>query len=111
MIKILKNIAGKIKSSPYIEGNTTQVNLFLLLLIISFFTVGADLSKEMASEKGEVEFFAAVLDESVSTDSFAYLDHLKSDAPLLGCLQTDLIQYFSCEFISLANGRSPPELS
>jgi len=60
------------------------VNSILLLLLISYFVVGADLSKEIARERGEFKFFTAILSESNTVDSFAYLDFMLIDPPVIG---------------------------
>jgi hypothetical protein len=79
-----KNITEKISSSPIISGNSPNVNTILLLLLVSYFIVGADLSKEMARERGEFKFFAGILTESNTVDSFAYLDFMLIDPPVVG---------------------------
>lgn len=84
MIDFIKNITGKIKSSPLISWNSPKINSLLLLLLISYFVVGADLSKEIARERGEFKFFTAIISNSNTVDTFAYLDFMLIDPPVIG---------------------------
>lgn len=108
MIDFIKNITGKIKSSPLISGNSPKMNTLLLLLLISYFVVGADLSKEIARERGEFKFFTAILSGSNTVDTFAYLDFMLIDPPVIG----EVIQiHFSppiSEVIEPYSSRAPP---
>ena len=84
LVKLCRNIAEKINSSPIVSGNSPNVNTILLLLFVSYFVVGADLSKEMARERGEFKFFSGILTESNTVDTFAYLDLMHIDPPVIG---------------------------
>ena len=109
MLKSLKNIAGKLKSSPVFSENSPKVNTFLLLLLISYFVVGADLSKEIARERGEFKFFAAVLTESNTVDTFAYLDFMAVDLPLIGEIVHTLFIPPTSDVVELHRSRAPPQ--
>ncbi len=84
MIRLFRNISKSLSSSPLISWNSPNVNTILFLLLVSYFIVGADLSKEIASERGEFKFFAGILTESNTVDSFAYLDFMLIDPPVIG---------------------------
>ncbi len=84
MINFFKNIIGKIKTSPFNSENSRTVNSILFLLFVSYFIVGADLSKEIARERGEFKFFAGILTNSNTVDTFAYLDFLTVNPPVVG---------------------------
>ena len=105
----IKNISEKIKSSPLISGNSPNVNAILLLLFAAYFIVGADLSKEIARERGEFKFFQGILTESNPIDSFEYLDFLIAAQPVIG--EVGLVHFIppKNDVTELYSGRAPPE--
>jgi hypothetical protein len=108
LLKSLKNIAGKFKSSPVFSENSPKVNTFLFLLIVSYFVVGADLSKEIARERGEFKFFAAILTQSNTVDTFSYLDYLLVDPPIIGEVINLLFIPPTGDITELHRSRAPP---
>lgn len=102
-----QNTWQKIKTTLVPADLSPAVKAILVLFYISIFTVGIDLSKDMA--KGEFEFFEGVLTESNTVDTFAYLDHLVFDPPLIGvALHTQYIPPAS-DVVELNRSRAPPE--
>lgn len=88
---------------PEIPGS---VKVILILFYLSTFTVGIDLSKDMA--KGEFEFFEGVLTGSVTIDTFAYLDFLVIDPPIIGeIIKLNFIPP-SSDVVEVYRGRAPP---
>lgn len=108
LVKLYKNITGKISSSPIISGNSSNVNTILILLLVSYFVVGADLSKEMARERGEFKFFAGILTESNTVDTFAYLDFMLIDPPVIGEVFYIHFNPPISEVVELNRSRAPP---
>ena len=108
MIRLIKNISGRIKSSRFFNENSSAVDAILVLFFISFFVVGADLTKELA--KGEFVFFACILTETQTTDAAAILDSLKIDPPVIGVI--NIISFFppKSDVSEIYRGRAPPEL-
>lgn len=106
MITSVRNIAGKIKATPLFNKNSRPVDWILVLLFVSFFVVGADLTKEMA--KGEFVFFACILTESQTIDTFAVYDALKFDPPVLGVVS--VLGYIppKSDVSEIYRGRAPP---
>lgn len=100
----------KLKTSSVFAENSSTVNSILLLFFISYFIVGADLSKEIARERGEFKFFAGILTQSNTVDIFSYLDFLITDPPVIGELQLINIIPSVNNVEELYSGRSPPTL-
>lgn len=100
----------KLKSSPVFAENSSSVNSILLLFFISYFIVGADLSKEIARERGEFKFFASILTQSNTVDTFSYLDFLITDPPVIGEIQLINIISSVSNVEELYRGRAPPIL-
>jgi hypothetical protein len=106
LVKPTQNIWQSIKTSLVPPGLSPSVKAILILFYLSVGTVGLDLSKDMA--KGEFEYFEGVLTESNTIDSFAYLDYLISDPPLIGVvLQVQFIPTTS-DVVQLYRSRAPP---
>ncbi len=106
MTRIIKNISGRIKSSQYFIENSRPVDSILILLFLAFFIVGADLSKELA--KGEFVFFACILTETQTIDSFTIFDLLIFDPPVIGVIgEINFIPPVG-EVAELYRGRAPP---
>lgn len=101
---------GKLKSSTIFTENSSTVNSILFLFFISYFIVGADLSKEIARERGEFKFFAGILTQSNTVDTFSYLDFLIIDPPVIGEIQLINIIPSVSNVEELYRGRSPPIL-
>lgn len=108
MFKAIKNTKGKIKNSQYFIENSRTVDWILILLFVSFFVVGADLTKEMA--KGEFVFFACILTETQILDTNAIYDFLKIDPPVVGVV--NIVNFIppKSDVSELYRGRAPPEL-
>jgi hypothetical protein len=104
------NISGKIDSSPAIAQNSRSVNLILFLFLISYFIVGADLSKEIARERGEFKFFTAILTSSQTVDTFFYLDYLVTDPPLVGKVIDENFIPKQFDDAEPYRSRAPPQL-
>ncbi len=85
-----------------------MVDAILILLFISFFVVGADLTKEMA--KGEFIFFACILTETQTADAAAIIDSLKIDPPVIGVINTISFVPPKSDVSEIYRGRAPPEL-
>lgn len=99
---------GKIKTSPFISENSRTVNSILFLFIVSYFIVGADLSKEIARERGEFKFFAGILTQSNTVDTFAYLDFLTVDPPVIGEVGELLLITPRNDVIDFPKNKAPP---
>ena len=106
MIRFVQNTAKKIKSTPLFIQNSRAVDLILVLLFVSFFTVGADLTKEMA--KGEFVFFACILTETQTIDSFSVFDALKFDPPVIGVVSVLSFVPPKNDVSEIYRGRAPP---
>jgi len=104
----IKNIKRRIKNSQYFIENSKTVDWILILLFVSFFVVGADLTKEMA--KGEFVFFACILTETQILDTNAIYDFLKIDPPVVGVV--NIIKFIppKSDVSNLYRGRAPPEV-
>lgn len=102
-----KNIWYNFRESVLPYDVPFPVKAFLLLFYLSVFTVGIDLSKEMA--KGEFEFFSEVLDETNIIDPLSYLDHLKTDPPLIGKVSVFIQFTEDNDLTSLPHTRAPPQ--
>ena len=91
-----------------ISGNSSNVNTILILLLVSYFVVGADLSKEMARERGEFKFFAGILTESNTVDTFAYLDFMNIDPPVIGEIKFIHFTPPISDVVEINRSRAPP---
>lgn len=100
------NIAKKIKSTPLFRQNSRPVDWILILLFVSFFVVGADLTKEMA--KGEFVFFACILTETQTIDTFSIYDALKFDPPVIGVVSVLRFIPPKSDVSEIYLGRAPP---
>ena len=107
MIKAAGNLARKIKSTPLFKGNSRTVDYILILLFVSFFVVGADLTKEMA--KGEFIFFACILTETQTIDFNEIIDSLKIDPPVIGLISILNFIPPKSDVSEIYRGRAPPE--
>ena len=85
---------------------STPVKAVLILFYLSTFTVGLDLGKDMA--KGEFEYFEGVLTESNTVDTFAYLDFMIIDPPIVGEILNLHFIPPSSDVVEPYNGRAPP---
>ncbi len=83
-----------------------MVDAILVSLFVSFFVVGADLTKEMA--KGEFVFFACILTETQTVDTFLIYDWLKIDPPVVGVI--NIINFIpqKSDVTEIYRGRAPP---
>lgn len=106
LIRFTVNIAKKIKSSPLFIQNSRAVDWILILLFVSFFLVGADLTKEMA--KGEFVFFACILTETQTLDTFSVFDALKFDPPIIGIVSVLRFIPPTSDVSEIYLGRAPP---
>jgi len=106
LFKSIGNIKRKIKSSQFFIENSRTVDWILILLFVSFFVVGADLTKEMA--KGEFIFFACILTETQTVDTNAIYDFLKFDPPVVGVI--NIVKFIppKSDVSELYRGRAPP---
>ena len=106
MLKSPQNIWQRIKSSLLPPGLSPSVKAILILFYVSIFTVGIDLSKDMA--KGEFEYFEGVLTETQTIDTFAYLDFMVIDPPVIGEAQE--VHYIppTSDVAELYQSRAPP---
>lgn len=109
MTGIFKNITDRIKTCPVFSGNSPNVNAILILFFAAYFVVGADLSKEIARERGEFKFFQGILTESNTIDSFEYLDFLIAAQPIIGKVGHESIIPPKNDVTKLCRGRAPPE--
>lgn len=107
-MRVIGNIRRKIKSTPLFVENSGLVDALLILLFISFFVVGADLTKEMA--KGEFVFFACILTETQTADAAAIIDSLKIDPPVIGVISIISFVPPKSDVSEIYRGRAPPEL-
>ena len=108
MLRTIGNIKSRIKSTPLFQENSGIVDAILILLFISFFVVGADLTKEMA--KGEFIFFACILTETQTADAAAIIDSLKIDPPVIGVINFVNFIPPKSDVSEIYRGRAPPEL-
>ena len=108
MLRKIGNIKRRIKSTPLFRENSGIVDTILILLFISFFVVGADLTKEMA--KGEFIFFACILTESQTADAAAIIDSLKIDPPVVGVINFVNFIPPKSDVSEIYRGRAPPAL-
>lgn len=108
MLRKIGNIKRRIKSTPLFRENSGIVDTILILLFISFFVVGADLTKEMA--KGEFIFFACILTESQTADAAAIIDSLKIDPPIIGVINFVNFIPPKSDVSEIYRGRAPPAL-
>lgn len=108
LIKLIKNISGRIRSSRLFNGNSSAVDAILILLFISFFVVGADLTKELA--KGEFVFFACILTETQTVDTFVIFDSLFYNPPVIGVIAELNFIPPKSDVSELYRGRDPPAL-
>jgi len=106
LIRFTVNIARKIKSTPLFVNNSRAVDWILILLFVSFFVVGADLTKEMA--KGEFVFFACILTETQTIDTFSIFDALKIDPPIIGVVNVLSFIPPKSDVTEIYRGRAPP---
>ena len=108
MFNSIKNIKRRVKNSQYFIENSKTVDWILILLFVSFFVVGADLTKEMA--KGEFIFFACILTETQIIDTNAVYDFLKIDPPVEGVVS--LVKFIppKSDVSEIYRGRAPPEV-
>jgi hypothetical protein len=108
LLKAIQNNFERIKETILPESTPVSVKAILVLFYLSTFTVGIDLSKEMA--KGEFEFFESVLTESVTIDTLAYLDNMIIDPHFLDEVQN--LQLFppSSDVEKPYQSRAPPVL-
>lgn len=108
MFRAAGKIVRKIKSTPLFLENSGMVDAILILLFVSFFVVGADLTKEMA--KGEFIFFACILTETQTADAAAIIDSLKIDPPVIGVFNFISFVPPKSDVSEIYRGRAPPEL-
>lgn len=108
MVRKRKNIGRKVFFIESLSGNASGVNAFLFLFFISYFIVGADLSKDMARDGSEFSDFCSVLEESNTIDVLSYLDHLKADPPLIGKASVFIQFIENNDQIALPHTRGPP---
>lgn len=106
MFRAAGNIARKIKSTPLFCENSKIVDNILILLFVSFFVVGADLTKEMA--KGEFIFFACILTETQTIDFNEIIDSLKFDPPIIGLISFLNFIPPQSDVSEIYRGRAPP---
>jgi hypothetical protein len=111
LISKVKNIRRKIASIGMLSGNSTGVNSFLFLFFISYFIVGADISKDIAKDGKEFSDFTSVLEESNTVDILSYIDQLKTDPPLIGEASVFIQLIENNDQISLPHTRGPPQLA
>ena len=107
LVRFFKNTSNRIKSTPLFKHNSRPVDWILVLLFVSFFVVGADLTKEMA--KGEFVFFACILTETQTIDTFAVYDALKFDPPVLGVVSVLGFIPPKSDVSEIYRGRAPPQ--
>ncbi|HMQ99406.1 MAG TPA: hypothetical protein PKE39_10315 [Ignavibacteria bacterium] len=108
MLSKISEIKIRIKSTPLFRENSGTVDAILILLLVSFFVVGADLTKEMA--KGEFIFFACILTETQTADAAAILNSLKIDPPVIGVISIISFIPPKSDGSEIYRGRAPPEL-
>lgn len=107
-MRAIGNIKKRIKSTPLFFENSGIVDAILILLFVSFFVVGADLTKEMA--KGEFIFFACILTETQTADAAEIIDSLKIDPPVIGMINFINFVPSKSDVSEIYRGRAPPEL-
>lgn len=97
----------KIKELLVPPEYATSVKAILILFYLSTVTVGLDLGKDMA--KGEFEYFEGILTESKSIDTFALLDFLIIDPPVIGEIIN--LQFIppTSDVVKPYLGRGPPK--
>jgi hypothetical protein len=98
------------KLLSFIKENTPGVNALLFLFAVSYFIVGADLSKQMAAEKNEIGFFTATLENSVHADNSAVLSLFEKVPPESGIIPPISFIIQSNDVQLFPPGRSPPSL-
>lgn len=108
LFKAAGKTARKIKSTPLFLENSGMVDSILISLFVSFFVVGADLTKEMA--KGEFIFFACILTETQTADAAAIINSLKIDPPVIGVINFVNFIPPKSDVSEIYRGRAPPEL-
>lgn len=106
MKRYIINTVKKIKSTPLFIQNSRAVDWILVLLFVSFFVVGADLTKEMA--KGEFVFFACILTETQTIDTFSVYDALKFNPPIIGVVSVLRFIPPKSDVSEIYLGRAPP---
>lgn len=108
MRSIPKNIILWIKGYPIIGDNTPSINLLLFLISIGYFTIGADLSKEIAEERNEIEIVSGLLEETIVANFSAILDYVKTGYLYNAVLPPVEFKIFKAG-IELPIVRAPPE--
>ncbi|HEY3252161.1 MAG TPA: hypothetical protein VGK25_13710 [Ignavibacteria bacterium] len=103
MYKPVQNITG-----PLFRDNPSSVNFLLVLFVVSYFIVGADLCKEMAKEKNEIGFITATLENSVHVDNTSILSLLEKVPPESGILPHVSFSIHTTDVGLFPPGRSPP---
>ena len=106
MINKIIKINQWLKSTPLFRENSRTVDYILILLFVSFFVVGADLTKEMA--KGEFIFFACILTETQTIDFNEIIDSLKIDPPVIGLICIFNFIPPKSDVSEIYRGRAPP---
>jgi hypothetical protein len=107
--KLTEDIPESIKKSKIIGDNSPSVNFLLFLIFISYFIVGADLCKEIAKERNEIEIINGTLEESIDLDIDSTLDFLKIDPPLIGeSPEKELLFLFDFIYL-IPKERAPPQ--
>jgi len=63
---------------PLLKENRKAVNFLLFLLIVAFFTVGADFGVILATELNGVKFITEILEFSQQAEFSSILDYIKN---------------------------------
>ena len=103
------NIIYYLRNIPIFKGNPLSVNVLLFLFISGYFIVGHDLSKEMAKEKNEIDFFLDSLENSVHTDTSDILILLETIPPGTYIVPAVSAKIYNSDLELFPPGRSPPE--
>jgi hypothetical protein len=109
--KYCSDILVKIRQLSFINGNSPQVNLIILLGALTFIIIGIDLDSDFAIKNHEIDRVIAVMQHVSTGTTFLDCNFLLVEPPVIGIiisLDTSIISY---DVLNLPRDRSPPQAS
>jgi hypothetical protein len=91
-----------------LKENGLEVNLLLLVALVTFVVMWVDLDSDLAIQKNEIDSVVATLTNSINTLSIDVSSILIIEPPFLGILTTYNFNPTNTDIIDFPKGRSPP---
>ncbi len=91
-----------------LKENGLQVNLLLLVALVTFVVMWVDLDSDLAVQKNEIDSVVATLTNSINTLSIDSSTILVIEPPFLGILASYEYKPTNTDILDFPKGRSPP---